>query len=332
MSAPTSPAPTPREALARDGFVGPFPRFADEDTIAEIAAFYQDMLDNPPVQPLYNRYSVRDWHLVNDKVRELLTAPELLANLQRATGAESMILWRTKLFEKYPGDGAIDWHQEYGYFDGEEVGGHRPALFPFGSSGEWDWTLWLALTDVSEDDGVMEYVKGSQRSAYPKRMVKLTDSGAFVDPRNRIRTKEELLARAADNSLVLDIDTRRVYEGVDPRRHSLDELFDILTAHVDQLRAVVTEPFELKPGDTQTMPMKAGEYVIFSERCMHRSRASLPNAKMRLAVNARYTLGDTWVYPQRVTGDTFDGSNLDISGHRCVRLFGDRFNPANAYL
>ncbi|WP_404961638.1 hypothetical protein [Streptomyces sp. 147326] len=119
---------SPRDALEKNGFVGPFPRFASEDTVGELREFFQDVLDNQPVHPLYNRYSVRDWHLVNEKVRELLTAPELIKSLEQATGADSLVLWRSKPFEKFPGDGAIDWHQEYGYFDGEEVGGHRPAL------------------------------------------------------------------------------------------------------------------------------------------------------------------------------------------------------------
>jgi non-heme Fe2+,alpha-ketoglutarate-dependent halogenase len=323
---------TPRESLAQNGFVGPFPRFASDETLDQLAAFYGDILEQAPTHPMYNRYSLRDWHLVNDQVRELLTAPELVQTLKDALPAESLVLWRTKLFEKFPGDGAIDWHQEYGYFDGEEVGGHRPALFPMNPAGEWDWTLWLALTDVSEDHGVMEYVKGSQRTTYPKRMVKLNESGAFVHPRNRVRTKEELLARAANNSLVLDIDTRQVFESIDADKYSLDELFGIFDIFCEGLLAVVTEQFEVQPGDTHTMPMKKGEYVIFTERCMHRSRASLPTAHTRLAVNARYALGDTWVYPQRMTNDPVDGSNLDISGHKVVPVFGTALNPNNAYL
>jgi non-heme Fe2+,alpha-ketoglutarate-dependent halogenase len=321
-----------REALAVNGFAGPFPRFASDDTIGELAEFFRDVLDHQPVHPLYGRYSVRDWHLVNEKVRELLTAPELISSLQAATGADSLTLWRSKLFEKYPGDGAIDWHQEYGYFDGEEVGGHRPALFPMNPSSSWSWTLWLSLTDVSNDDGVMEFVKGSQQSQYPKRMVTLTESGAYVDPRNRIKSKEELLSRARNNSLILDIDTRRVFDGVDFDKYTLDELFDLLAERCADVLAVVTEPFELAPGATETVPMKAGEYIIFTERCMHRSRASLPDARMRLAVNARYTLGDTWVYPQRNTSDTFDGSNLNIKDHKCIPVLGDRFHPGNSYL
>lgn len=323
---------SPQESLVRNGFVGPFPRFASSAVLEELREFFGNVLHEAPTHPLYGRYSVRDWHLANETVREILTAPELAQTVQEVTRADSLILWRSKLFEKFPGGGPIDWHQEYGYFDGEEVGGHRPALFPMNPAGEWDWTVWLALTDVSEDDGVMEFVKGSQRNSYPKRMVRLAESGAYVDPRNRIKTKEELLDRAANNSVILDIDTRNVFSGVDPDKYSLEELFDMLDAFCENLFAVVTEPFKVKPGDTQTVPMKAGEYVIFSERCMHRSRGSLPTAVTRLALNGRYTVGDTWVYPQRVTGDTYDGSNLDISSHKCVQVAGTRFNPHNAYL
>jgi len=192
--------------------------------------------------------------------------------------------------------------------------------------------MWMALTDVSEDDGVMEYLIGSQESQYPKRMVKLTESGAYVDPRNRVKTKEDLLSRAANNSLILDIDTRAVFKGLDTDDYSLEDLFDLLDKHCEKLFAVVTEPFEILPGATRTTPMKAGEYVIFTERCMHRSRASLPSAKLRLALNARYTLGDTWVYPQRATSDTLDGSNLNIEDHRCLQVFGQDFNVNNRYL
>ncbi|MGC5365542.1 phytanoyl-CoA dioxygenase family protein [Streptomyces sp. DT24] len=317
--------------LQVNGFAGPFPSFTPRRSIDALAEFFGNVLEDQPVHPLYGRYSLRDWHLVNDAVYAILTAPELIKTIAETTGADSLVLWRSKLFEKYPGDGAIDWHQEYGYFDGEEVGGHRPALYPFNSSGQWDWTMWMALTDVSEEDGVMEFVTASQQTAYPKRMVRLTESGAYVDPRNRVRTREELIHRAANNSLILDIDTRKAFDGVNTDAYSVDELFGILDKFCEQLFAAVTEPFEVAPGATRITPMKAGEYVIFTERCMHRSRASLPDAKMRLALNARYTVGDTWVYPQRATGDTFDGSNLDIKDHECVKVHGDSFCPLNVY-
>src|SRR5207247_6469977 len=91
--------------------------------------------------PIYGRYALRDWHLVVDSLRKILTAPPLIKKLVAATKAESLVLWRTKLFEKFPGDGPVDWHQEYGYFDGEEIGGHSPSLFPIGPANPWNLTV-----------------------------------------------------------------------------------------------------------------------------------------------------------------------------------------------
>jgi len=115
--------------LSANGFAGPFPRFAPLGKIERLAKVFGFVLEDRPVHPLYGRYSLRDWHLVDESVREMLSAPELVGTLAETTGADSLILWRSKLFEKYPGDGAIDWHQEYGYFDGEEVGGtDQPSI------------------------------------------------------------------------------------------------------------------------------------------------------------------------------------------------------------
>jgi hypothetical protein len=78
------------------------------------------------------------------------------------------------------------------------------------------------------------------------------------------------------------------------------------------------------------MLMRKGEYVVFFERTMHRS---LPNrtAGHRVAINARVTPTDTLVYPSRLQGDFIDGSNLDITDHRCVLLCGQVLDPRNVY-
>jgi non-heme Fe2+,alpha-ketoglutarate-dependent halogenase len=317
--------------LAVDGVAGPFPRYASNETLAELREFFMRLLDEQPIHPLYGEYSVRDWHLVSPSVLDLLSAPELVATLEAVTGASNLILWRSKLFEKFPNDGPIDWHQEYGYFDGEEAGGHRPALYPSGPESPWNWTVWLPLTDVTEHDGVMEFVRGSHHRRYSTRMVPITRSGAFVDPANRITSKDELVARAQANSLIVDVDTRTAFDTMDIEHCTLDDLLAALYAHCDRTQAVVTEPFELAPGQSVITPMQTGEYIVFSERCMHRSRGAAPDATTRLALSARYTVGSTWVYPQRTAGETLDGSGLDISPHACIRVAGDTFNPNNVY-
>jgi non-heme Fe2+,alpha-ketoglutarate-dependent halogenase len=303
----------------------------ESEVLSKLREFFKEIIERAPSNPIYRRYSVRDWHLVSDELREVLTSSALTSVMRRVTGVDDLILWRSKLFEKLPGDGPIDWHQEYGYFDGEEAGGHRPALLPLGTQSPWNWTVWIALTDVTEDDGVMEFVPGSQAVRYSTRMVPLRSSAAFVDPSNRVGSKAELLERATNNSLIIDVDTSHVFDSIDTCQLSLHELLKIVDEYCGRQRAVVTDPFELGPDESVTKTMNAGEFIVFSERCMHRSRGAPHGGRMRLAISARYTVGSTWVYPQRHVGDFRDGSGLDIGSHRCVKALGANFNPQNQY-
>jgi non-heme Fe2+,alpha-ketoglutarate-dependent halogenase len=320
--------------LRSDGMTGPFQSFFSSEKISEIRSFFESVLREKTVHPLYRRFALRDWHLVFEPLQNLLTAAPLVENLVAATGADSLILWRTKLFEKFPGDGAVDWHQDYGYFDGEEIGGHRPALFPLGPCSPWTWTVWLALTDVGLDDGVMEMVIASNDTRYATRMVPLTKSGAFpyADPTNRTRSKAELIDRALANSLILDVQTDKALQGVDTSALSMSELLHLIGDYVDKNCAVVTEPFSAEEQKLRTFPMSTGQYMIFDQRTMHRSRAAGPQAKPRLAISARYTVGTTVVYPQRHMNSWVDGSGLDVRDHRCIRVHGRSFNEMNAYL
>jgi non-haem Fe2+, alpha-ketoglutarate-dependent halogenase len=318
--------------LNRDGVIGPFPGFVDDQHLVEVRSFVEHVIRDQPSHPLYGTYSVRDWHLAFEPLLRLLTAPILVDAIQRATGADDLILWRTKIFEKFPGEGPIDWHQEYGYFDGEEAGGHRPALFPLGPDSPWNWTVWLPLTDVGERGGVMEFVPGSHLRRYPTEMVPLTRSGAFIEPRHRVTTKEELITRAEANSLIVDVNTRNAFSGVNTDLYSFSELFAVLLKYCDRTLAAVTEPFDTSRVATRVFPMKAGDFLIFSERCMHRSRGAESSAPLRLAINARYTLGSTWVYPQRAHGDSLDGSHIDVAQHKSVKVVGSSFTPLNDYL
>jgi len=326
------PATKEYNELSHDGVTGPFPRFIDDQHLAEIRTFVEHVIRNQPSHPLYGTYSVRDWHLDFEPLLRLLTAPILVHAIQRATGADDLILWRSKIFEKFPGEGPIDWHQEYGYFDGEEAGGHRPALYPLGPDSPWNWTLWLPLTDVGEYGGVMEFVPGSHLRRYPTRMVPLTRSGAFVDPHHRVTTKEELITRAKANSLIVDVDTRNAFSGINTDLYSFAELSALLLQYCDRTLAAVTEPFDTSSVATRVFPMNAGDFLIFSERCMHRSRGAQSDAPLRLAISARYALGSTWVYPQRAHGDSLDGSHIDVAQHRCVKAAGSSFTPLNDYL
>ena len=125
--------------------------------------------------------------------------------------------------------------------------------------------------------------------------------------------------------------TQGAFKNRDVANASLEELQSILTDYLNRLQAVVTDPFESDPDSFRTFPMAAGEYILFNSRTMHRSRASQGASRCRIAISARYTLGSTLVYPQKRLDDSIDGSGLNISQHRCIRVHGTEFNEANSY-
>jgi non-heme Fe2+,alpha-ketoglutarate-dependent halogenase len=314
----------------RDGFIGPFPRFLSDSALDELRRELEGIAVEHTRHPLYGRYSVRDWHLVSPAVLELFTHPVVVEPLSRLAG-DDLTLWRSKLFYKPPGADQIGWHQEWGWFNGEEIGNDRPSLSPASLGEPWNLTVWFALDDITADNGPLQFVRGSHRTRYPIAMVPIAESAFYSDPFTGDPDTETLIKRARTNTLLLDIDTRHMFDGVDARGWTREQLKAHVLRWLNRLRAAVTLPFEAEPDSIVTLTMKRGQFVIFTERVMH---SSLPNksARGRVAINCRVTRSDTLVYPGRLWGEMIDGSNLDISRHRCVALCGRRLNKANVYV
>ena len=307
--------------LDRLGFAGPFESNLTSDHLQFLAGRSAEIVLNRIEHPGYGRPSVRDWHLVIPEFREALTCDAIRDAIRSAVSAPSIKLWRSKIFEKHPGDGPLEWHQEYGYFDGEELGGHRPALLPLTAEPVWNWTVWLALTDVGPDDGIMEFLPSSHRTVYAKTMVPMTSSDAYMDPSIRYRGREEIISRLLSSTLVLDVDTSALLNGIDPDALDAEAILAIVREHCSRLQAVSTLPFDTEGSSTLAVPR--GHFILFNQRTMHRSRGSTTTSQLRLALSGRYTDGSTIVYPQKRYGHYVDGSGLDISRHRSISLYGE---------
>lgn len=120
---------TVKEAVDRDGFVGPFESLLSSSHLDRCRDLCERIVSERPRHPLYGRYSVRDWHLVHPEILELLTQAPLVDRLTHLLGPD-LTLWRSKIFYKKPGEGELGWHQEVGLFAGDEIGNDKPALRP----------------------------------------------------------------------------------------------------------------------------------------------------------------------------------------------------------
>ena len=281
---------------------------------------------------MYGRYSVRDWHLEQQSMLALFQDKGLIRRLNQIMG-EDLVLWRSKIFNKPPQSGGIDWHQEWGAFNGEEIGNDIPALVHSGNGDDlWDVTVWVALADVTLDMSPIRFARGTHKKRFPIEMVPLVESGFFVDPFFEITTKEELIRRALTNSLIDDINTSKAFTAADIHdpEMSLDKAKAIAYQHVQDAKGAVTRGFQAEEYEIVCQEVKKGDYWIFSERTMHGSGPNT-SSKTRPAVNARITKSDTLIYPGRLNGEYIDGSNLDISKHRNVLLSGANREDRNVF-
>jgi non-haem Fe2+, alpha-ketoglutarate-dependent halogenase len=328
LALPISPAST-LERFSRDGFVGPFALDVPRGLLDRVAARVDDMLERQTQHPLYGRFSVRDWHLLDEEMLSLLSHPHIAQTVAAILGPD-LLLWRSKVFVKRPGEAPLGWHQEWGAFNGEEIGNDRPALLPATHAQDrpWNLTVWVALDDVTPDMGPIRFARGTHVRRFPIEMQPLVNSEFWHDPFLDTASVEALIARADANALVLDIRTDHIFKDVDRGGISLDEAKTMVLEGLRGAVGAVTLGFDPKEHEIVDLPMKAGSFVVFSERTMHGS-SSNDSPRRRLAVNARYTRSDTLVYPFREQSQRIDGSNLDISRHECVLVSGRQLTSRN---
>lgn len=244
--------------------------------------------------------------------------------------------------------------QEFGTFSGEDIGNNKPSLLPqlpgasiqkqeqnlsqllSLSSSEpilqqdelWDVTLWIALNDIDESMGPLQFMKGSHKRRYPLRMGSLVESDFWQNPFANIKDKTELVNACNNSYLVLDVDTSKILNNIDLTKYSFEELKNLIIENLQVMKGSITCVDEVNEKSVVNLPIKKGDYIIFSERTMH---GSLPNVsdKDRLAINFRITRSSTLIYPLRLQGDFIDGFNLDISKHSSVLLAGQNLNSDN---
>lgn len=317
--------------FARDGFVGPISLGLPRALLDRVVTRLDAMLTQHQVHPLYGRFSVRDWHLLDDELLTILTHPHIVDSLKPLLGPD-LLLWRSKVFVKRPGESPLGWHQEWGAFNGEEIGNDRPGLEPSAaaqaSAAPWNLTVWVAFDDIDASLGPIRFAAGSQVRRFPIDMQPIVDSEFWHDPFLDTASARDIVERARANAIVLDIRTDHIFSDTDADVLSIDEAKARLMVGLSGQVGAVTLDFDTARFPIIEMPMPAGSCVIFSERTMHGSGPNT-SSRRRLAVNARYTRADTLVYPMRLRGETIDGSNLDIRAHRCVLVAGRPLHPDN---
>ncbi|MEM7092741.1 MAG: phytanoyl-CoA dioxygenase family protein [Actinomycetota bacterium] len=130
----------------RQGFLEPR-QILRADEAADLREYFDDLLAQVLAAPdRRNSYSINTYHVVCERLHDLVTDPRITALATDLLG-EEIVCWGSHLFAKLP-------------HDGKEVPFHQDAVY-------WPMTpsrsvsVWLAIDDVDDENAAMRFVPGS---------------------------------------------------------------------------------------------------------------------------------------------------------------------------
>lgn len=94
-------------------------------------------------------------------------------------GEENLLLWRSSIFHRVPGQEGLGWHQAINYY-GIDMDETKTALvFPEGEK-PLNLTVWIAFVDVNPEMGLPHFANGSHKKKFKGIKVPL-GQGAYPD-------------------------------------------------------------------------------------------------------------------------------------------------------
>ena len=127
-------------ALQKDGFVGPF-EISDNDLMSRLIV----QLDSADGQ-------FKNFHVRSEICRRLLSSNEIKKQVELNFGKD-LVIGRSNSFKKEDSGGEIQWHHDRHFEDGEQAINYGNLHNHF--------SILLALTQIDEKSGVMEFIPGS---------------------------------------------------------------------------------------------------------------------------------------------------------------------------
>jgi chlorinating enzyme len=118
---------------------------------------------------------------------------------------------------------------------------------------------------------------------------------------------------------------QKIFEMLPASRPAEEGVFAGISAHKTvwqrEQKYSLSYDFDENDWERSTVPVKAGQAIIFTEKVMHRSFPNRSNRR-RLAIIGRYVRPSTQVYPYRWQGDFIDENGHNIERHYCMLVSG----------
>ncbi len=229
------------ELFKSKGWVGPLDAFSKEE-LESIKSYIktiskEEVSEGQPYLSFNNAFlginTPREHHLACPELLALF-ASEKVTNYLKQLGEPDLLLWKTNIFHKMPGQAGIGWHQAHDYF-GHEVEDdvpHEKKTLHFPKEKDvYSFVIWLAIEDATIENGCVIFANGTQKHHFPSMKVPLEES-----------------ALSSLTSQKMDWQEKRNYSKV--------------------------FVFNEGDWETEPAPVKAGQILIFTEGVMHCSPAN----------------------------------------------------------
>ncbi len=270
-------SPEELERFHRDGFIGPFDLYSEEEMERNLRALRPKLLNTK--KAIYNSDGAMsgvtnlanyDRHLDIEFLARHITSPQIVDRVASVLGPDTLC-WRTEFFPKYPGDEGTDWHQADNF---SNVAGskHPQIVWPEDAEFGGTITVWAAFTPATVENGCLQFIPGSHRTMnYDESKTMTYDAGSI-------------------NQQVKG-GVRRGFFGYDYRQLQKDPNWS-----PDESKAV-------------SQVMRQGQFVMFWSTLMHASHPhSGKTDEMRLGFAARYLPTSVRVYPYSDSLEEFGGA------------------------
>ncbi|EGJ32233.1 MULTISPECIES: phytanoyl-CoA dioxygenase family protein [Moorena] len=271
------------------GWIGPLDIFSYQEVESvrkEIEAISQiELLDEQKILTFsHSDFGVKtahNHHLYCKLLSDIFEDKRVVSRLNQL-GEANLLLWRTSIFHRMPGQEGIDWHQAIQYYE-DYPNINENDLFLLFPKGEkvLNITVWIALEDLTSEMGTLFFANGSHRQQFQSIEVSLGEG----------LLKEE----KCDINLEAEPESKRY-------------------SKVCQ--------FNENEWEIESIPMvKAGQAIIFTEQVMHSAPSNCSN-KERWVIVGRYIRPSVIVHPQLQNNNYIDSYGCDLRKHFCILVSG----------
>ena len=107
---------------------------------------------------IYGFVADRDRHFEMPKMMRMIAHPAITDRVAQLLGPD-LLVWRSQIFFKPPGNNPVGWHQTSTYMF--EEGFSEPLLYPPDKNELFMLTVWIAVDPATIENGCLKFVHGS---------------------------------------------------------------------------------------------------------------------------------------------------------------------------